>query len=96
MECPRTKRLYTGEFVGSFMKLMKRKALRKPNLHEKTAASVLLKLLISSRLVLFDKKPFKYSFKCMNNIIFILNVCLCSRLGLVKPISYLEDNGLEP
>jgi len=30
------------------IKLMKRKALRKQSLHEKTAASVLLKLFISS------------------------------------------------
>ena len=35
-------------FIIYFIKLMKGKALRKHSLHEKTAASVLLKLFISS------------------------------------------------
>ena len=36
-------------YRADWNKLMKGKALRKHSLHEKTAASVLLKLLISSR-----------------------------------------------
>jgi len=38
----------TEETVASLRKLMKGKALRKHSLHEKTAASFLLKLFISS------------------------------------------------
>jgi len=38
------------DIVNTKLKLMKGKALRKHNLHEKTAASVLLKLFISGNL----------------------------------------------
>jgi len=54
-----------------FIKLMKRKALRKHSLHEKTAASVLLKPFISSYesnlSVLLTKKQIK-SFPCKKAI----------------------------
>jgi len=41
-------RFYMADFMVFNTKLMKVKALRKHSLHEKTAASVLLKLFISS------------------------------------------------